>query len=214
MVFTGHVELKSRLSYPALEELPEYLKRVCLQFHAPYVGIFEAAKNDNKLLTSDNHLNNFVLCVRYRTPGHIKDIAFTMGITDFDENKGCRVPGNAHAYIQSKEDRFTTGKQIAEAALDLWESRIPPKPKRSCPVVDIPPKPNRTCTVVGCVPGCTIEDFDGAKYGEKYLSFKEGEAILMLTHLQEGWAYGFLKGHQGWFPPSFVNTCLLATSER
>lgn len=216
MAFTGYVKLALRHEYPPLDELVEYLKLACLQFHHPYIGKFEAEKNYNKLHTSSNHLNDHVLRVHYRTPQHMKDIIFTMGITDFDADRGERVRGNTHAYIQSKEDRFVTAKKVAQTALDLWEGGSgleevgtakseQMRGKKVDPT--IPPMPSRPCPGAGIVSAYAVADFDSTEFGEEYVSFQKGTTILMHTALEEGWAYGTLQGGQGWFPPSFVTTC-------
>ena len=187
MAFTGHVELMPRRRYPPLEELPEHLEQACLQFLYPYVGTCVAEKNCNKLLTSNNHLNDHVLRVRCFTPPHMKDIAFTLGITDFDEAKGRRVNGNAHAYIQSKKDRFAAGKSVAEMALDMWECKSYFKnegtEQSGCRHEEtdttIPPMPSRLCPVTETVSAYTLADFDGTEYGEEYISFEKGVTILM-----------------------------------
>ena len=56
-----------------------------------------------------------------------------------------------------------------------------------------------------------IADFDGAVWGEGYLSFTAGDAVLPRLAPQgvaaDGWAYGSVLGAEGapgWYPPRFV----------
>ena len=114
-------------------------------------------------------------------PQNVKDIVFTMGITDFDVTRGCRMQGSVHAYIQTKMDRWAIGEEIAEAALDAWElsqSRA-------------------------------LSDFDGSRYGSEYLNFRKNEKVEILPPpadvAPEKWAYGRHNGKLGWFPPTYVS---------
>ena len=52
-----------------------------------------------------------------------------------------------------------------------------------------------------------IADFDGHKWGDEYLSFRRGGAILPLPRCgadAAGWAYGLHLHTAGWFPPTYV----------
>ena len=65
IMFTGYVELRERDAYPQLSELPHFLKKACRRFSYPHIGKIEMVKDDSKLLTSKNHLNDHVLHVIY-----------------------------------------------------------------------------------------------------------------------------------------------------
>ena len=51
-----------------------------------------------------------------------------------------------------------------------------------------------------------LADWDGAAYGEGYLSLQKGELLSVSPDLEDNWAYGtsFLRAKTGWFPPSYA----------
>ena len=55
-------------------------------------------KDYGKLKSSSDHLNDHVLHVRYQMPENVKDIKFTIGITDFCNMKSRRVAGNWYVF--------------------------------------------------------------------------------------------------------------------
>jgi len=61
----------------------------------------------------------------------------------------------------------------------------------------------QTATVFYCT---TLEDFDGSRWGEGYLTFKADErlACFLDAPLDDGWAFGEVGGISGWYPPSFA----------
>ena len=142
----GYHLLRQRPAFPKIDELPKYLKAACQKMFRHAVGTFEVDLDYSKLRTSLNHLNDHIIHFRWRLPNNVKDVAFTMGITDYDKDAGQRVPNKVHAYVQAQMDRHTTAIKVAEAALDDWEKsvqvsvhaqaqeQIPPRPTRPCPV--------------------------------------------------------------------------------
>ena len=113
------------------------------------------------------------------------------------------APGNTHAYIQTQLDRYHISEMVAEKALDAWEKSLPPpKPTRRCP------RPDQVSDEHGLV---TIAPFNGVEYGQEYLSFAAGEAIMAVEHPESGsgWSFGVLLTSQqtGWHPTEFVQRC-------
>ena len=111
------------------------------------------------------------------------------------KKKTC-AQGNAHAYIQSQQDRHEIGQLVAEQALDEWEkSMYQPKPRRPCP------QPAETVLYART-------DFDGISYGTEYLRFLRGDTIIKLLTPDgtdaQGWAYGKVRETIGWFPPTYA----------
>ena len=92
-MFSGYIRLRHRERFPKLEELPRFLTNSCQQISEPYVGQIHMDKDYGKLKSSSDHLNDHVLHVRYQMPENVKDIKFTIGITDFCNMKSRRVAG-------------------------------------------------------------------------------------------------------------------------
>ncbi len=143
-----------------------------------------------KLKTSADHLNDFILHVRVMKDGLLL-MKFSLGITDFDGKT--RRMGHDHAYVQAKIRFRAAAVALAELALDLWERSSTPVP---------PPKPPSLRNA--------LADFDGAAYGDEYLSMKKGDAIRALSPPPgiepKGWSFGdnVVTGGGGWYPPDFV----------
>jgi hypothetical protein len=156
--------------------------------------MFALERDYNKLSAGGNHLNDFVLHVKYTARDDFKDIKFTLGITDNDCRKKKRVRGNDHAYVQITNGRQEATVQIVESALDKWAAFIPPRPTRPCPC--FPPRLMTTST------------FNGKEYGEDYLDFKKGVLVLALPPPRgidaDGWCYGECESVRGWYPPGYA----------
>ena len=195
--FGGYVALRRRASYPGLKELESSLRESA---HATYAALYgdamkiEVEKVTGKLKTSANNLNDHVMRFRCQFPNGVKDVSFVIGISDFDQQKGCRVAGNAHAYIQVKAGRVESALALAESALDMWGRSIraiPPPPSR--------PAPRPTA----------LADFAGEVYGAEYITFQQGGVVLPprapLGIDALGWAYGQAPdGKIGWYPGRYV----------
>ena len=205
MGFTGYIELRQRVAYPRLGALPDFIKQACRHQTWPFVGEFEVVRDHGKLHTTENHLNDHVLHIRCTTAQDQKDILFTCGITDYDPKKGKRVPGNAHAYVQTSEARSKISVAVAERSLDLWAASgarrlaaLPPKPSRPVPGSDL-----QSVAVAG-FDGATWKKLHPLQPDDDYLSFAIGDTVIPLGALSEGWARGSVGGCTGWYPPSFV----------
>ena len=208
MSFTGYVQLRHREVHPPLEDMPDYLHKACLRQTSPFVGQFEATKDDSKLATNDNHLNDHVYHIHYSTASPQKHVIFTIGITDYDKRKSCRIFGNDHAYVQTRQDRWKTSVAIAEAALDLWEAAREVNMGNVHHTVPPMPRTPRPCPAAEAVLH-TLAAFSGAEYGNFYLSFDAGEALVLSPPppgvLSEGWSFGRKRnGECGWFPPEYA----------
>ena len=145
MAVSGYNLLRARPVFPRLAVLEGFITTAAQILHGPSSPcLLERA--DGKLKTSDSHLNPFVLRVKVVMPDGVKNVKFTLGITDNDAKRG-RVLGNDHAYIQAPEASVQRSRALAELALDLWEDgylseRSPPpdeQPKAAQPKARLPP---------------------------------------------------------------------------
>ena len=96
----GYYLLRHRAVYPDLYELQSYLHKAAVAMYTHSFGEvmqIEIEQDTAKLKSSANHLNDHILRFRCRLPSGVKDVAFVLGISDFDKAKGYRVEGNAHA---------------------------------------------------------------------------------------------------------------------
>ena len=85
-MFSGHVVLRQRDAYPKMTELPYFLEQACRKASYPYIGKMEMVKDDSKLKSSENHLNDHVLHLQYHMlQFFLMDLSFCYASMHFDQ---------------------------------------------------------------------------------------------------------------------------------
>ena len=114
-----------------------------------------------------------------------------------NNNRGC-----VHTYFrQPGAPAASATRRVFEEACANFIAMIP-LPATVAVAASSPPR-----SMALPPPLTAILAFDGAEYGEGYLSFAMGEKLLPREPPvpAEGWAYGSLAGGAvGWFPPSYA----------
>ena len=86
IMFSGYVVLRHRDAYPKMTELPYFLEQACRKASYPYIGKMEMVKDDSKLKSSENHLNDHVLHLQYHMlQFFLMDLSFCYASMHFDQ---------------------------------------------------------------------------------------------------------------------------------